>query len=885
MIPRDIRPGIARLFRLALRRQRNVADEAGEEVAFHLEQREQQLMERGVSPAAARAKARQTFGDVDAARNSLVKASRRRENRSALRETAANLAHDVRFAVRSLRRSPSFLIIALACLTLGIGANVTIFALVDAVLFQPLPYQRPAELVRVWSDAVVPAGIFEIVKRASTSYSALDGAEGARAASLTNAGAPVRVMVSQITAGLFNTLGVTPAVGRGFDGNANESSAPLTAVISDGFWQAHFGGDRLAVGKTVQLDGISRVIIGVMPPKFAYPSDNVQFWIPATFVRNDPSYWWSTYFALVGRLKPGVTTDQARAEAAIVFPRARSSFPMRMPDGWAQNVDVVRLQQSVVKSTRSAMVLLYGAVGLVLLVACVNVAGLYIGRAMIRSREIAVRSALGAGRARIVRLLAVESLMVSALGAMFGLTFAWFALRALVVALPPDTPRLAEVAIGGRVLAMTLLLAVGTSVVFGLLPVLRVSRGNFATALRSDSRSGASRLATRASGVLAVAQVALAVTLVTSAGLLMKSLWQLQNVSLGFSTTNVMTSAIPLPAFPNDTAVRTPRFYDAVLEQVRGIPGITSVAVTSSLPFGDGIQSAAMETEAHPTTPGDIVPTPQLSAVSTDYFSTLHIPLLEGRLLNDADREGTLRVGVIDQAGARALYPDDRVIGQRIRYVWNQDWITIVGVVGNVKRDSLSSTPQPSLYLPSRQAFPRALRVVVRSSLPVESVAASLRAAVARVDATVPVGDAVLLSRIVSGSAARQRFIALLLVAFGGMALLLGAVGIYGVINTSVVQRTREIGVRMALGATKRNVLRAVLEQSLTISASGVVLGLGGSLASAGLLRGLLYGVSVFDLTVLLGVVVLLAVVAVAAALAPALRASRVDPLTAIRAE
>ena len=882
---RDIRPGVARLFRLALRRQRDVHDEAGDEVAFHLAEREQQLIERGMSAATARVQARRAFGDIDAAQNSLVHASRRRENRSALRETGLNLLQDARFALRSLRRTPSFLLIALACLTLGIGVNVTIFAVVDAVLFKPLPYQRPAELVRVWSESTVPAGIFEIVKRESKSYAALEGAEGARQASLTNAGEPARVKVSQVTAGLFQALGVTPAIGRGFDAGANESSSPLTAVISDAMWRSRFGGDTTVLGKTVQLDGISRVIVGVMPSGFSYPSDDVQFWTPATFVRNAPGYWWSTYFALVGRLKPGVTAQQAQAEAAIVFPRARPAFPMRMADLWGEHVDVIGLQQSVVQSTRPTMVLLFGAAGLVLMVACVNVAGLYIGRTMIRSREIAVRSALGAGRGRIVRLVFVESLIVSAAGSVLGLMFAWFALRALVLVLPPDTPRLAAVAVDGRVLAMTLVLAVGTAIVFGVFPVLRVTRGNLWSTLRADTRSGASRSAARASWVLAAAQVSLAVTLVASAGLLVKSLWQLQNVSLGFSTTNVVTSAIPLPAFPNDTAARTPRFYDAVLEAVRSIPGVSSAALTSSLPFGDGIQNTAMETEAHPTKPGGIVPTPQLSSVSPEYFSTVKIPLLQGRLLNDADRESTLRVGLIDQAGARALWPEGNAIGQRIRYVWNEDWITIVGVVGDVRRDSLSSTPEPSLYLPSRQSLPRALRLVVNSSLPAPSVDAAVRAAVRRVDATVPVGDAVPLTRIVNGSAARQRLAAVLLVGFGASALLLGAVGIYGVINTSVVQRTREIGVRMALGATKREVLRAVLGQSLAISTSGLALGLAGALASASLLRGLLYGVSVFDVTVVAVVVGLIAVVSVAAAMVPALRASRVDPLTAIRAE
>lgn len=881
---RDIRPGVARLFRLALRR-RDVSGEAGDEVAFHLEQREQQLMARGLSQVEARAEARRTFGDIDAARNSLITSSRRRENRSALTESMSDLAQDIRFAARSLRRTPSFLVVALACLTLGIGANVTIFAVVDAVLFKPLPYQRPQELVRVWSEGIVPAGIFEIVKRESKSYAALEGAEGAREASLTNAGDPVRVMVSQTTAGLFSALGVTPAVGRGFDSNANELSSPRAAVISDAFWRTRFGAEKSVVGKTVQLDGVSRVIVGVMPPAFAFPTDNVQFWVPATFERGAASYWWSNYFALVGRLKPGVSNEQASAEAAVLFPRARSSFPMRMPDGWGQNAGVIGLQQSVVQSTRPTMMLLFAAAGLVLLVACVNVAGLYIGRTMIRAREIAVRSALGAGRARIVRLLLVEGLMVSVAGAIGGLVFAWFALRTLVVMLPPDTPRLAEVGIGGRVLVMAVALAVGTTVLFGLLPVLRVTRGNVGAALRSDNRSGASRASSRTSFALAIAQVSLAVTLVASAGLLVKSLWHLQSVELGFTTEHVVTSAIPLPSFPNDTAARAPRFYDAVLEQARAIPGVTSVALASSLPFGDGIQSAAMETEAHPSKPGEAVPTPQLSAVSAEYFSTLNIPLTEGRLLEQSDREGSLRVGVIDKAGARALWPDGNVIGQRIRYVWNQDWITIVGVVGDVRRDSLNSTPQPSLYLPSRQSFPRALRLVIRSTLPAATLGSSLRAAVKRVDATVPVGEAVPLTRIVDGSAARQRLIAVLLAAFGGAALLLGAVGIYGVINASVVQRTREIGVRMALGATREGVLRGVLQQSLLIAGSGITLGLAGALASAGLLRGLLYGVGVFDVTVASGVIVLLAFVAVVAALAPALRASRVDPLAAIRAE
>ncbi len=431
---------------------------------------------------------------------------------------------------------------------------------------------------------------------------------------------------------------------------------------------------------------------------------------------------------------------------------------------------------------------------------------------------------------------------------------------------------------------LTVLLSVGTALLFGLLPVLRAGRASGMAVLRSDVRAGSSKLAGKASYLLAVAQVSLAVTLVTCAGLLIKNLWQLQQVSLGFNTTNVVATTIPLPSFPNDTASRAPQFYDAVLQQARQMPGVLSVAIASSLPFGDGIQSAAMEVEAHPTPPGGAPSMPQLSAVSVDFFRTLSIPLVAGRLLTDADREGSTRVGVIDEAAARSLWPNGNAVGQRIRFVWNKDWITVVGVVGNVKRDSLSSAFAPSLYVPARQGFPRDMRLIVKSAAPLQANAVAIRAAVANVDGTVPIGEVRLLSSIVNGSAARERFVALLLASFGAVALLLGAVGIYGVVSASVARRTREIGVRMALGASKARVLRNVLQQSLAMSAVGVVLGIAGALAGLTLLRNILVGVSVLDTWVVAGVVLLLTAVSLSAALAPALRASRVDPLSAIRA-
>jgi len=897
MADQNIRPGVARLFRLALGRRESAESDANCEIAFHFEERERQLVARGLSAADARLEARRRFGDIETVRNSFITSSTRVQKRTALRERWMEVWQDIRFAFRSLRRSPSFVAVAIACLTLGIGANVAIFAVVDGVLtnvaifavvdgvlIKPLPYRSPEQLVRVWSNGMVPPGIFEIVKRESQSFSQLEGAEGGRQASLTDNRTPARVVVSHVTAGLFDLLGTRPLLGRAFDANENEASTARTALISYALWQSRFGGDSSVVGRSVRLDGVATTIVGVMPGEFAFPAASVQVWVPAKFVRTSPSYWWSTYFALVGRLKPGVSAEQARAEAATVFPNARTGFPMRMPDGWGRGADVAPLDESMVKSAKPTIVLLYAAVALVLLVACVNVAGLYLGRALKREREIAVRTALGAGRARIARLLFTESALVAAAGATAGLVFAWFLLRALVTLLPADTPRVSEITLGGRALILTVLLSVGTALLFGLLPVLRAGRASGMAVLRSDVRAGSSKLAGKASYLLAVAQVSLAVTLVTCAGLLIKNLWQLQQVSLGFNTTNVVATTIPLPSFPNDTASRAPQFYDAVLQQARQMPGVLSVAIASSLPFGDGIQSAAMEVEAHPTPPGGAPSMPQLSAVSVDFFRTLSIPLVAGRLLTDADREGSTRVGVIDEAAARSLWPNGNAVGQRIRFVWNRDWITVVGVVGNVKRDSLSSAFAPSLYVPARQGFPRDMRLIVKSAAPLQANAVAIRAAVANVDGTVPIGEVRLLSSIVNGSAARERFVALLLASFGAVALLLGAVGIYGVVSASVARRTREIGVRMALGASKARVLRNVLQQSLAMSAVGVVLGIAGALAGLTLLRNILVGVSVLDTWVVAGVVLLLTAVSLSAALAPALRASRVDPLSAIRA-
>ncbi|MDQ2767138.1 MAG: ABC transporter permease, partial [Gemmatimonadota bacterium] len=804
-----------------------------------------------------------------------------------LRELVDIARQDARIASRGLLRAPGFVALAVLCLALGIGANAAIYSVIDAVLLRPLPFADPGRLVRVWPVGATPPGIYQIVRAQSRSYSGIAGYTEGRRVSVAGTGRPARYVAAEVTANLFDVLGVRPELGRVFSPGENDDGHNAVAILSDAVWRERYGASVNAIGTSVIVDGVAHTIVGVMPPDFRFPSADVQLWTPAPFVPSAQSYWWSIPLRLVGRLAPGVTAAQARAEAMIVLARAKSSFPMRMPDEWGRDIDVVPLHESVVGGTRPTLLLLFAAVGLVLLLACVNVATLYIDRASVREREIGVRTALGAGRARIVAQLLTESLIVAALGAAAGLALAMVGVHALVAMLPAGTPRAEEIAVDGHVLAFTLALAALSGLAFGMLPAIRATRLDVQTSLRRDGRTGDAPRRTSATRALAIGQVALAVVIVTAAGLLLKSFWRLHQVDLGFDTRNVLAIAIPLPSFDRDTAARAPAYYDALIERARALPGVSSVAATNSLPIGVTAYPAAMEVEAHPTPSGGVPALPMRISVTPDFFRVLGIPLLRGRGFTDADRSGTAAVAIIDATAANKLWPNGDAIGQRIRYVWRNDWITVVGVVGDVKRDSVSGSAQPSLYLPMSQSFAEEMLLVIRTTSDGEARAlpVALRAAIADVDPTVPVSEALPLGGFVSQSAARTRFATTLLALFAAVALLLGATGIYGLMTASVSRRTREIGVRMALGATSRDVLRMVLGESADITFVGVVVGIAGAIAAGRLLRGLLFGVSTTDVEVLVSVAALLAIVAIVASLAPARRASRVDPQTAIRAE
>ncbi|HEV7702980.1 MAG TPA: ABC transporter permease, partial [Gemmatimonadaceae bacterium] len=708
-------PRAKRLFRIRAQGAGAVTRETDEEIRFHLEARTEQLIRQGLNPALARAEATRRFGSLASARDDLRRSATRRDHRLRLRELLGIVRQDARIGWRGLLRAPGFVALAVLCLALGIGANAAIYSVIDAVLLRPLPFADPARLVRVWVAGASPPGVFEIVRAQSKSYSGLAGYLESRKVSVTGDGAPARYGAADVTANLFEVLGVRPELGRSFASGENAPGRSNVVVLSDALWRERFGASASAIGSTMNVDGIARTIVGVMPPDFRFPSADVQLWTPAPFVPSAPSYWWTVPLRLVGRLAPDATVAQASAEARIVFSQARGAFPMRMPDEWGRDVDVVPLQESVVGGARPTLLLLFAAVGLVLLLACVNVATLYVDRASMREREIAIRAALGAGRTRIIAQLLTESLIVASLGAAAGFVLAIGGVRALVALLPAGTPRAEEIAVDGHVLAFTLILAAFSGLAFGMLPALRATRLDVQTSLRRDGRSGDAPRNSSATRALAIGQVALAVVIVTAAGLLLKSFWRLHQVDLGFDTRNVLAAMVPMPSFDRDTSVRAPAFYDALITRARTLPGVSSVAVTNGLPFAATAYPAAMEVEAHPIPPGGIPLEPIRISVTEDLFRVLDIPLVRGRAFTDADRAGAPPVAIIDAAAAKTYWPNEDPIGQRIRYVWLKDWITVVGIVGDVKRDSLSAIAQPSIYLPMSQSFAEEMLVVIRS--------------------------------------------------------------------------------------------------------------------------------------------------------------------------
>lgn len=799
------------------------------------------------------------------------------------------LLQDIRYALRSFGKSAGFTVAAVLTLALGIGANTAIFSVVHSVLFRPLPFSEPDRLVRVSGGGSSRAEYVDT--RAKTrQYQDLAAFYYPRTeATLLTRGEPERIVIASTTANLLPVLGAAPALGRNFSRIEEHPGSNSVVMLSHDIWQQRFGANPAIVGSTISLDGVSRTVIGVMPADFHFPAREIQAWIPVVFdPANVGDYWGSGGYGVIGRLRTGATAASAQTELRSVTRQIRHDNPVWDPGPlYGTEATVMSLQTQLAGDLRPTLLILLAAVAVVLLIACANVANLLLARGAARTKAFAIRAAVGAHRRRLIQQLLTESLLLALIGAFAGFVLAWAIITPLSHGLLSNTPQLADVTIDARVLAFTAIIAVITGVITGIVPALRASDPNFNSLLNDASRGASSGVGHRMlSDALVVLEVALAVTLVVGAGLLIRSFWELRNVDPGFNPVGVTSARVDLSKERYGQDDRKRAFYTQLVQRVASLPGVQSAAATSEIPLGEqsglAFRVQGQIEDIHnglPTAGGYHVITP-------GYLRTMGIPLRRGRLFTDADGKGAVDVVIVNEALARHFWPNGNAIGQRIGYPWESPWMTIVGIAGDVHEHKLGVPDTAmAIYRPFLQASKTSMQIVVKSSVPMPVVVADIRRAVTSLDRTVPVSHVQSMEQVVSNSEATPRFTMLLLCGFAAVALLLGAVGIYGVISYSVAQRNREIGIRMALGAQQTEVLRLILRRGAVLAVTGAVVGLILSLAATRTLASLLYGIKTSDPATFVVAPVLLVAVALLASYIPARRAASLDPVAVLNAE
>jgi putative ABC transport system permease protein len=813
------------------------------------------------------------------------------------------LWQDLRYGVRTLLKNPGFTSIAVITLALGIGANTAIFSVVNALLFRSLPYKNPERLVTLWkTNPEIPGfeycpatvAVFDDWRKQGESFESVSILDGQRYA-LTGVGRPERVAGVTTSASFFDLMGAEPILGRTYTEEEDAPGAERVVVISHALWQNRFGGDMEICGKTMRLDGTPHTIIGVIEHGFQFPRSTdlpsffqlpsqTELWTPARLTPEQLANRGSHTKAVVARLKPGVSLEQAQAEISTIAIRNEQQFADEK--GWGGRV--LPMKEQLVGELRGTLLILLGAVGCVLLIACANVANLLLTRAANRQKEIAIRTALGASRMRIIRQLLTESLLLSFAGGAIALLLAAWGIDLLLNLSPASIPRKHEIGLDGTALMFTFVAALTTGFIFGLAPALQIQRSNVNVILKEGERgSTGGRSLLRSS--LVAGQVALSLVLLIGAGLLIRSFARLTGADAGFNPQDVAAMSLSVSSSRYDFDPKQVRFFQDVLDKVRAIPGVVSAGAVSELPLGGGqeLDAFSFEGQSPPGSPGE-EPIAEFRFVDEGYFKTLQMPLVDGRGFDEHDNGESQRVAVINESLARVYFNNEQPVGRRIKagsYGWDGPWTTVVGIVKDAKHTGLDVAAHPQIYFPYKQMVWGRLVIVARSTGNVASIFPAMREAAGEVDKEQPITSLRAMEDYLSESVSQRRFNAILLGAFAILALILAAVGLYGVISYAVLHRTHEIGIRIALGAERHDVFKLVIGQGMLLALIGVTVGLAAAFALTRLMSGMLYGISPTDPLTFAGIALLLIAVALLACYVPARRATRVDPMIALRCE
>ena len=800
---------------------------------------------------------------------------------------------DLRFGARMLLKKPGFTLIAALTLALGIGANTALFSVVNGVLLRPLAYHDPDRLVWLGHtaaksnrNAAISPPTFADYRNQCQSFENLTALLYNTAFNLTGEGEPERLQGRRVSANFFDTLGALPELGRGFLAEEDSPGRNRVVVLSHGLWRRRFGADQNIVGRALRLNGQNFTVIGVMPAAFRWQTD--ELWSPLALSPSNftPDNRGNEFLQVIARLKPQATLQQAHAEVAGIAAQIVRQNQKIYPAGSGFSAQVKLLREQVVGDVRLMLLVLLGAVGFVLLIACANVANLLLARASARRKEIAVRASLGASRFRLIRQMLTESLLLALLSGLGGLLLASLGIDLLLALNPANLPRLQEITVDARALSFLLGLALLAVLLCGLASALQASNTDLQETLKEGGRgAGAGRQRTRS--LLVVAEVAMSLVLLVGAGLMIRSFLRLTQVNPGFAPDHMLTMQVMLPASKYPEPSQSRAFFQQAIERIRTLPGVSSVGAVGELPLGGGVRSATFAIEGRPTGPNEALPHSDIRTISPGYFQTMKIPLLKGRDFSEQDIADGRDVAMIDETLAQLYWPGEDPIGKRLdlQFADIPDWREIVGVVGRIKHKGLDAEYKGQIFYPIAQGGNLGMYLVARTTTDPLSLASAVRGAIRAVDPEQPIYRVMTMEQVVADAVAQPRLTMLLLGAFAVLALVLAAVGIYGVLSYAVTQRTQEIGIRMALGAGRRDVLKLVVRHGMLLTLLGALLGLTASFALTRLMQTLLFGVSANDPLTFIAVALLLSLVALLACWIPARRATKVDPLIALRHE